>query len=129
MSTYIKLSTLEYPRHNGDIQNDPAGMADYAEVQWVDQPTFNRERERCAIGSPAQVDGQWVTTWNVTPIPDEEEAAKVRSHRNTKLKESDWTQVADAPVDQAAWATYRQALRDISGQDGFPWTVTWPETP
>lgn len=39
------------------------------------------------------------------------------------------TQVADAPVDKAAWATYRQALRDITAQQGFPWNVTWPEQP
>ena len=46
-----------------------------------------------------------------------------------KLTESDWTQVADAPVDQAAWATYRQALRDIPSQAGFPNEVTWPTEP
>jgi hypothetical protein len=53
----------------------------------------------------------------------------VRSHRDQLLKDCDWTQVADAPVDQAAWATYRQALRDIPQQEGFPENVTWPESP
>lgn len=57
------------------------------------------------------------------------QAAAVRAERNAKLSASDWTQVADAPVDKAAWATYRQALRDISGQAGFPWTITWPTQP
>ena len=33
------------------------------------------------------------------------------------------------PVDKAAWAAYRQALRDISKQSGFPWTVAWPVAP
>ena len=56
-------------------------------------------------------------------------AADIRTQRDTKLKESDWTQVADAPVDQAAWATYRQALRDVPEQEGFPTTVTWPVEP
>jgi hypothetical protein len=37
--------------------------------------------------------------------------------------------VADAPVDKAAWAKYRQALRDISEQDGFPENVSYPEKP
>jgi hypothetical protein len=45
----------------------------------------------------------------------------MRKVRDSMLKESDWTQVADAPVDREAWATYRQALRD------FP--VTWTEGP
>lgn len=53
----------------------------------------------------------------------------VRNTRNSKLTESDWTQVTDAPVDQAAWATYRQALRDIPEQAGFPNEVTWPTEP
>ena len=52
-----------------------------------------------------------------------------REKRNGLLAESDWTQVADAPVDQAAWATYRQALRDIAEQDGFPTSVQWPVKP
>ena len=129
MSTYIKLSTLEYPRHVGDIQIDPAGMADYAPVEWVERPSFNIERERCFIGQPKQEGGQWITVWDVVPIPSSEQATKVREIRNQKLKDSDWTQVADAPVSQLAWATYRQALRDIPSQQGFPWDVQWPTQP
>ena len=53
----------------------------------------------------------------------------VRSTRNDLLAASDWTQVLDAPIDQAAWATYRQALRDVPDQAGFPDNVTWPQRP
>ena len=60
---------------------------------------------------------------------DAEQAKSVRATRDEKLSECDWTQVADAPVDKQVWATYRQALRDITAQEGFPWTVTWPESP
>ena len=60
---------------------------------------------------------------------DAEQAKNVRATRDAKLSECDWTQVADAPVDKAVWATYRQALRDITTQTGFPWTVTYPEKP
>lgn len=95
-----------------------------------------------------QVDGKWYTKYILGPVftdneeatsaqqeaaykaaKDAEQAKSVRATRGEKLKDSDWTQVADAPVDQAAWAAYRQALRDITAQDGFPWTVTWPEQP
>ena len=62
-------------------------------------------------------------------MKDAEQAKSVRASRTEKLKDSDWTQVADAPVDKAAWATYRQALRDVTQQSGFPWTIDWPETP
>lgn len=56
-------------------------------------------------------------------------AQEVRAERTQLLKDSDWTQVADAPVDKAAWATYRQALRDVPSQAGFPWDVQWPTQP
>jgi hypothetical protein len=83
-----------------------------------------------------QVDGRWLTKYSVADLDDDAKAAKdaeqakaMREQRNQKLKDTDWTQVADAPVDKAPWATYRQALRDISAQPGFPWTVNWPEQP
>ena len=58
-------------------------------------------------------------------------AAEIRKERDAKLTESDWTQVADAPVDQAAWATYRQALRDIPTHANFPnlTETDWPTKP
>ena len=62
-------------------------------------------------------------------MKDAEQAASIRATRGEKLKASDWTQVADAPVDKTVWATYRQALRDVTAQSGFPWTITWPDAP
>jgi hypothetical protein len=83
-----------------------------------------------------QIEGKWYTKYSVADMDaeaiaakDTEQAKAIRSQRTDKLKDSDWTQVADAPVNQAAWATYRQALRDITAQPGFPWTVTWPDAP
>jgi hypothetical protein len=60
---------------------------------------------------------------------DSEQAVIIRQERSTKLKECDWTQAADSPVNKAAWATYRQSLRDVPLQEGFPWTITWPTQP
>jgi hypothetical protein len=51
-----------------------------------------------------------------------------RNERNTLLQECDWTQTIDAPVDQAAWAIYRQALRDITEAEGWP-EVEFPIKP
>lgn len=95
-----------------------------------------------------QIEGKWYTKHILGPVftdneeataaeqeaaykamKDAEQAKSVRATRGEKLKECDWTQVADAPVDQTVWAAYRQALRDITGQEGFPWTITWPEQP
>ena len=60
---------------------------------------------------------------------DDRAAAEVRTERDAKLAATDWTQVADAPVSQEDWATYRQNLRDIPSQEGFPNEVTWPTEP
>lgn len=56
------------------------------------------------------------------------EWARVRAARNAKLAACDWTQLPDAPVDSAAWATYRQALRDVTAQTD-PFNITWPTPP
>jgi len=70
-------------------------------------------------------------TWNEVPESffTEQKADFIRSERDDLLKQSDWTQVADAPVDAHAWATYRQALRDVPQQPGFPEEIDWPEAP
>ena len=54
---------------------------------------------------------------------------ELRSTRDLILKSSDWTQVPDAPVDQAAWATYRQALRDLPQNTEDPSAPLWPTKP
>jgi hypothetical protein len=63
---------------------------------------------------------------------DAQKAQEIRSERNTKLTESDWTQLNDTPLDndsKVAWTVYRQALRDIPSQEGFPHNVVWPTKP
>ena len=59
---------------------------------------------------------------------DANQAKSVRSTRDQKLKDLDWTQgkdIADSVSGPAA--TLRQALRDVPSQSGFPWTITWPD--
>lgn len=81
-----------------------------------------------------EINGQWFTKYSVADMDeeakksvDDRQADSVRTERNKKLADSDWTQVADSPVDKDAWAVYRQALRDITAHEGFPWEVVWPE--
>lgn len=82
------------------------------------------------------IDGAWVYTVQVEPLTQDDiaardaaQAANVRAERNRRLAECDWTQLSDAPVDPLPWQTYRQALRDITAQAGFPSAVIWPEAP
>lgn len=65
----------------------------------------------------------------VDETPADEEIYAARQERNALLVASDWTQIADAPVDQAAWAAYRQELRDVTSQETFPTEVAWPVAP
>lgn len=53
----------------------------------------------------------------------------LKSLRNDMLARTDWTQVADAPVDHAAWAAYRQALRDLPANTTDPRNPVWPSKP
>jgi hypothetical protein len=55
---------------------------------------------------------------------------RIRETRNELLAETDWTQAADVPQTiKDKWATYRQALREVPQQPGFPTNITWPTKP
>ena len=56
-------------------------------------------------------------------------AVEARDKRNGLLAATDWTAMADAPTQATAMTTYRQALRDITSQSGWPTTITWPTKP
>ena len=101
-----------------------------------------------------QIDGKWYTKYVLGPVftdrpatdtepaktaaeqeaeykamKDAEQAKSVRTSCSEKLKDSDWTQLADSTADKDEWAAYRQALRDVTAQQGFPWTIDWPVQP
>jgi len=102
-----------------------------------------------------QIDGKWYTKYVLGPVfidttvegvtttaaeheaaykaqKDAEQAKSVRASRDSKLAECDWRVIKAAETAttlDSAWATYRQALRDVTGQSGFPWTITWPDAP
>lgn len=69
------------------------------------------------------------------PVPEptqEEKEQAVRNERNLRLAYTDWTQLPDAPLtaeQKAAYSAYRQALRDVPAQSGFPDAIEWPEEP
>jgi len=94
-----------------------------------DRPSYNHLTEDAVLGTPTEVNGAWTQNYSVVQKPQEDVEINIRRHRNNLLSESDWTQIPDCTVDQTAWATYRQALRDIPSQEGFPFNVTWPTKP
>lgn len=88
-----------------------------------------------------------VIVWHDTSIPRPSDAeidakaaeyeaetacAACRDKRNALLSACDWTQIPDTSLTEAErgeWATYRQALRDVPQQAGFPNEVIWPTKP
>lgn len=100
------------------------------------KPSFNPASHKLQESTPVLEGGQWRQQWQAVllspeeqTISDKNQADTVRAGRNARLAQCDWTQLADSPVDGEAWTAYRQALRDVPAQPGFPWEVTWPEQP
>jgi hypothetical protein len=92
-------------------------------------------RTQKLVSCAPYLEGGWAYTVTVESKAEDEvaadtasRAARMRAQRDRLLAASDWTQVADAPVDKAAWAAYRQALRDLPQAEGFP-DVALPHDP
>ena len=88
--------------------------------------------------SAVLVDGVWIEEWTVTPwtqeailVATENQWMSIRTDRNKRLADCDWTQLTDAPISNTEaqnWASYRQALRDITTQSE-PFHIQWPDQP
>lgn len=86
------------------------------------------------LGEPVEnmKDGWKVIRYPNAILETVDNASAVRAERDRLLTACDWTQLADSPLDAASmalWQNYRQALRDIPQQAGFPDSVEWPEKP
>jgi hypothetical protein len=72
-------------------------------------------------------------TFLFNPIfPDatnEQKWEQIKLWRNAELARSDWTMHTDTPTDKNAWATYRQALRDLPNQGGLAEDAVFPSEP
>ena len=100
------------------------------------QPAYDNVTQNLIELDPLLEAGLWIQQWAITQASPEEiavntasQAAKIRKQRNDLLADCDWTQLSDAPVNGQDWAIYRQALRDISNQTGFPLEVIFPKDP
>jgi hypothetical protein len=149
MTTYARIANgvaVEYPLYEGDLEKrfpdlrfpmDTHGTPipdGYVAVKGTSAP--QDWLNVYTLGLPTLQDGVWTMNWAATPRTEEEKASileaiqgRVRKERDTLLAKCDWTQLADAPVNAASWISYRQALRDVPAQAGFPWEVVWPEQP
>ena len=127
-----------YPNTSFPSQWTPALVEELGldPIQETPAPTTTRYQTAYKDGVEQDAQGRWLWKWSISEMDDDAKAAKdaeqakaVRADRDRRLAECDWTQVADSQVDKAVWSTYRQALRDVPAQAGFPYDITWPEKP
>ena len=98
-------------------------------------------------GAVEDANGNWVQAWveqdmfatddDSTKAEKETEyqarldvasSASARKDRDRRLAETDWLALSDTTM-SSEWTTYRQALRDVPGQAGFPNSIDWPTEP
>jgi len=99
-------------------------------------PNYDSAIQKVELNTTAtQVNGAWVQDWTILTMTNEEQAehdvqsrAAARQHRDALLQQTDWRASSDLVL-PAEWATYRQDLRDITSQEGFPHTFDWPTKP
>ena len=96
---------------------------------------FRRDNPNTSF--PKQIPDEMLAGYDVYPYtvpdrPQEQAERSIRSKRDEGLQECDWVVImhtekgTNIPLE---WGVYRQALRDITGQEGFPYSVTWPTKP
>ena len=95
-----------------------------------DRPVYDGLTSKVVDGTFEQDSvGNWTLPYVVEQLPLDQASANVRSRRDGLLLDTDWLVIKSYERGQnipAAWELYRQALRDITGQAGFPYSVDWP---
>ena len=116
----------------------PEILAEHGADPVFEGPQASPTRYQIAYRNGVELIGdKWHTKYSVADLDadqcaakDAEQAKAVRDDSNKRLSDCDWTQLPDNPLaNKADWATYRQQLRDVTSQTGFPWEVTWPTEP
>ena len=119
-----------------DLTQDESLPLGYVYVRSQSAPTYNPNTHKLVEFGPVKRDGEWVYGYTAKPLNKtelkqaaERAAINARATRNRLLADCDWTQLPDAVVDKQAWSKYREALRGISKQKGFPLSIEWPTMP
>ena len=106
----------------------------------IEPDNFNKKTHKKLLKNiPTLIEDRWVLEWEVVVkteneivVDTQELSSKIRKERDDLLKETDWMASkafeTNTPVPEV-WALYRQALRDLTSQEGFPYDITWPQNP
>ena len=128
-----RLSDISLPA-NFTSADLPEGFVEVHSTLPPQYGTFERAEQSSPVFSVEN--SRWEQGWSVISLSSSEittltniTSEQIRAERNSRLLGSDWTQVEDAPVNKVNWAAYRQALRDLTTQVGFPFNIDWPIKP
>jgi hypothetical protein len=105
-------------------------LADFGvfRIHTKDVPDYDVLTQRLNKSNLYQEGGKWWRHYTIEHFPEDVAKQNVRDHRNSLIAETDWMALNDNNMSED-WAAYRQALRDITAQKGFPYQVTWPTKP
>lgn len=121
-----------YTRQCGDLSREQLDEIGYNEALTIEREAFTTYKTRWEKGDDL-IYREIIISAEVDETAQKAAQSNLaRTQRDQKLSACDWTQLADCPLpddQKTAWVTYRQALRDVPQQDGFPQDVTWPEMP
>jgi hypothetical protein len=92
-----------------------------------DRPSYDNLVQRLVRGTPVYSDS-WNVGYTAENLPQDQAEANVRNSRDSLLADTDWMALSDVTMSTEMGA-YRQALRDVTGQSGFPYNITWPTKP
>lgn len=119
---------LLYTKYNPETGDITGLFSGYPEDAELNQPCieghWNWQTHRVVNGTATPK-----STSEVEQLEVDKAWNTLRNSRNSLMQGCDWTQVPDAPVDSAAWAVYRQQLRDLPANTTDPRTVEWPVPP
>ena len=115
------------------IPNEMLASYDVYPYTVPDRPSYDGLTQLCVEGTFEQdAQGNWALPWVTENKPQDEAESNIRRKRDRDLQECDWVVVKHTEANTTPpteWVTYRQALRDITAQVGFPYSVTWPTKP
>lgn len=97
-------------------------------VTLTEPPAHDQLVELVTMANPTLVDGVWTQAWTKVNRTEEEASSNIRAERDSRLLATDYLALSDQTL-STAMTTYRQALRDVPSQSGFPFSVTWPTKP
>ena len=134
-----RFPNVSFPSNLNTLTTEQLSEFGLVSVLSETMPSFDVNTQTVSEGTPTLNAGVWRQNWTVSSLPTETIALNLskrqdiaRAQRGQLLQSCDWVVTMHKELGTtipAAWKTYRQALRDVPAQEGFPDNITWPTEP